>query len=92
MGIQSGVRQTQITSGNVDGGDYVYGGYRYGAYGAYGGYDPYADARAKESQRRVVRAEEKGIMATDVQKLRQDLIAATTDIRRKMTKKYQIEF
>ena len=31
-------------------------------------------------------------MATDVQKLRQDLIAATTDIRRKMTKKYQIEF
>ena len=37
-------------------------------------------------------AEEKGIMATDVQKLRQDLIAATADIRRKMTQKYQIEF
>ena len=27
-----------------------------------------------------------------IQKLRQDLIAATTDTRRKMTLKYQIEF
>jgi len=92
MGIQSGVRQSQITGGDGYAGDYGYGGYRYGAYGAYGGYDPYSDARAKESQRRVVRAEEKAVMATDVQKLRQDLIAATTEIRRRMTKKYQIEF
>ncbi len=31
-------------------------------------------------------------MATDVQQLRQGIISATTDIRRKMTKKYKIEF
>ena len=43
-------------------------------------------------ERRVVRVEEREVMATDVHKLRRDLIAATTDIHRKMTKKYQIEF
>jgi hypothetical protein len=51
-----------------------------------------ADIKAAGAQKRVVRAEETAIMTTDVQKLRQDLIAATTDIRRKMTQKYQIEF
>ena len=51
-----------------------------------------ADLKAVGAERRVVRAEEKAIMATDVQQLRQDIIAATTDIRRKMTQKYQIEF
>jgi hypothetical protein len=42
--------------------------------------------------RRVVRAEEKAIAATDIQRVRQEIIAATTDTRRKMTQKYQIEF
>ena len=51
-----------------------------------------AEIKAVGAERRIVRAEEKSVMATDVQKLRQDLIAATTDVRRKMTKKYQIEF
>jgi hypothetical protein len=93
MGIQSGVREAQITGADVYAGDYGYGGgYRYGAYGAYGRRGQMAEVKAVEADRRVVRAEEKGIMATDVQKLRQDLIAATTEIRRKMTKKYQIEF
>jgi hypothetical protein len=90
MGIQSGVRQAQITGGGGD--DYGYGGYRYGAYGGYGGYDAYGEVKAVGAERRVVRAEEKSIMATDVQQLRQAIIAATTDIRRKMTQKYQIEF
>jgi hypothetical protein len=95
MGIQSGVRQTQATGGGVysaNNGYYGYGGYRYGAYGAYGRGAQMADIKAAGAQKRVVQAEETAIMATDVQKLRQDLIAATTDIRRKMTQKYQVEF
>jgi hypothetical protein len=97
MGIQGGVRQAQVTSGSVggDGGDYGYGGYRYGAYGVYnGGPDIYGMGAVKAvgAQRRVIRAEEKATAATDIQQIRQDMIAATADIRRKMTQKYQIEF
>jgi hypothetical protein len=91
MGIQSGVRQAQTTGGGY-GGDYGYGGYRYGAYGQYGRGAGMAEIKAVGAERRVVRAEEKAVMATDIQKLRQELIAATTDIRRKMTEKYQVEF
>jgi hypothetical protein len=39
-----------------------------------------------------VRAQEKATAATDIQQVRQGIIAATADIRRKMTQKYQIEF
>ena len=96
MGIQSGVRQAEVTSGSVDGGDYGYGGgYRYGAYGAYnGGADIYGmgTVKAVGEQRRVIRAEEKATAATDIQQVRQNIIAATADIRRKMTQKYQMEF
>ncbi len=96
MGIQSGVRQAEITSGSVGGdGDYGYGGYRYGAYGAYnGGADIYGmgNVKAVGEQRRVVRAQEKATAATDIQQVRRDLISATAEMRRKMTQKYQIEF
>jgi hypothetical protein len=97
MGIQTGVRSAQITSGSVGGSDgyYGYGGYRYGAYGAYnGGADIYGmgNVKAVGEQRRVVRAEEKSIAATDVQQIRQKIAAASGDIRRKMSQKYQIEF
>ncbi len=75
MGIQSGVRQAQVTSGSVGGSDggYGYGGYRYGAYGAYnGGADIYGmgNVKAVGEERRVIRAEEKATMATDVQTIR----------------------
>jgi hypothetical protein len=92
MGINSGSRQSQVTSGDVS----YDAGTRWGSYGYYGpGYapfDPYAQARAKDEQRRAIRAEEKGIAATDVQQIRQTIIAATADIRQKMTEKYQIQF
>jgi hypothetical protein len=97
MGIETGVRETQATGGGVYSaggayGYYGYGGYRYGAYGPYGTSAQMADIKAAGAEKRVVRAEETAIMATDVEKLRQELIAATTDIRRKMTQKYQVEF
>jgi hypothetical protein len=91
MGIKSGVRQAQITGSDVS----YDAGTRWGSYGYYGpgyGTDPYAEARAKESERRVVRAEEKGIAATDIQQIRQAIIAATADVRRKMTEKFQVQF
>jgi hypothetical protein len=91
MGIQSGVRQAEIVSAGA-------GGASYGRYGMYGGYaavnsyDRTSDARAAESQRRVVRAEEKADAATNVQQIRANVVSATADIRRKMTQKYQAEF
>jgi hypothetical protein len=89
MGIRGGVRQAQVTS---SGGDYDYGGgYRYGAYGTYGN-GAMAEMKGVESDRRVIRAEEKGEMAANVNDIRDAVIAATTDIRRKMTQKYQVEF
>ena len=94
MGIQSNVRQKQIISSSAGYG-YV-SSYRHGRYGSYGGYgvanNPVAEAKGIYAERRVVRAEEKASMATDVQQIRQDVISATTDIRRKMTQKYQVEF
>ena len=98
MGIQSGVRQAQIISSSAGYGYMDYSVGRFGAYGGYGAsgtittYDPVAEAKGIYAERRVVKAEEKATMATDVQTLRQNLIAATTDIRRKMTQKYQVEF
>ena len=47
---------------------------------------------ATRADRRVVRAEQKAGGVTDVYAIRGQIIAATTDIRRKMTQRYQIEF
>jgi hypothetical protein len=44
------------------------------------------------AERRVVRAEAKATKATDVHAIRDEIIAATADIRRKMAQKYQVEF
>jgi hypothetical protein len=94
MGIRSGVREQQITSSGTGYG-YV-GGYRYGAYGGYGYgrtvYSPRAEARGVSQERRVARSEETGNMAMNVHQIRDGIIAATAEIRRKMTQKYQVEF
>lgn len=94
MGIQSGVRQAEIISSDAGTGYAAYG--RYGVYGGYGGvvttYDPAAEAKGIAEDRRVVRAEEKADMATNVHQIRASVIDATADLRRKMTQKYQVEF
>jgi DNA-binding protein YbaB len=51
-----------------------------------------AEIKGVGAERRKVRAEEKATMATDVHAIRDQIIAATADIRRKMTQKYQVEF
>ncbi|MCC6124698.1 MAG: hypothetical protein IT426_07040 [Pirellulales bacterium] len=98
MGIQSGVREAQVPAS----GDYrpVVGGVVYGPYGGvygyrYGANGRYAQmAEVKEigTQRRAIRAEETATAATSTQQIRQAIVSATADIRRKMTQKYQVEF
>jgi hypothetical protein len=87
MGIQTNARSAQVTStyGGY-GNDY---GYRYGAYGRYGAA---SEMRAVGTERRAIGAQEKAVAATDVQGIRQSIIEATADMRRKMTQKYQVEF
>ena len=98
MGIQSNVREKSIISSSAGYGYATRSYGRYGRYGGYGGvavagvYSPRAEMKGIAAERRVVAAEERAGMATDVQGIRQEVIAATTDMRRKMTQKYQIEF
>ena len=89
MGIQSGVRQAQITSSGGNGTVAITptADTATALTEPYGGRDIYGtgEVKAVGAERRVVRAEEKSIAATDVQQIRQTIIAATADIRRKMT-------
>jgi hypothetical protein len=92
MGIRSGVRTREITSADTSS-DYYYGGYGYGRYGYYGGAAGMQnEMKAVEQQRGIVRAQERGTMAVSVHQIRAEVIAATSDIRRKMTEKYRVEF
>jgi hypothetical protein len=103
MGIRSGARGSQITSVGADA-YAVQGGYRYGGYGRYGWgggwggggftavYDPKAELRSWDAQLRAIRGQERGKMAMDVNGIRDQVVQATSDIRRKMTEKYQVEF
>lgn len=91
MGIRTGVRSSEINSSNT-GSDYYYGGYGYGRYGNGGVAGMKNDIKAVEQQRGVVRAQEKGSMAASVHQIRADVIAATADMRRKMSEKYRIQF
>ena len=86
MGIRGSAREAQVTSSDV-GYDYSYG-YRSG----WNGGDGVSTVKAVGVERRKVRAEEKGIAATDVHKIRADVIDATAKIRRAMTEKYRVEF
>lgn len=91
MGIRTGVRTNEINSSNTgSGSDYYYGGYGYGRYGGTAGI--MNDLKAVELQQGVVRAQEKGNMATSVHEIRANVIAATSDVRRKMTEKYRVQF
>jgi hypothetical protein len=101
MGIQSGVRQAQIVSSGSSYGydNYAYGRFGFGPRAGYGGHGPggqyaaaSAEAKAVESQRRVVRAEEQAKAFTDIYQVRDAVVAATSAIRRQMTQKYQVEF
>ncbi len=99
MGIRGGVRTRQVTSSATS--PYAYGNYRYGRYGYYGGYgaagdwavyDPRMEARAVMSERRAIKAQERGAMATSVWQIRDKVAEETQRIRQVMTERYQVEF
>lgn len=101
MGIRGGARQQQVSGYDVGpevvgyGGGGAgwpgYGGYRYGYAAAY--YPSEHDIiKQVGSERRKIRSEERAIMATDVSAIRDEILQVTSDIRRKMTEKYQTEF
>lgn len=99
MGIRGGVRKAEIQ--HADTSPYRVG-YRYGGRanrwgGSWGGaavavYDPAAEVKSIDAQRRVVGAQERATMATDVFSIRDQVTQATNDIRRTMTQRYQVEF
>jgi hypothetical protein len=99
MGIRGGARKAQTFGSTAP---YSVSGYGFGSYGAYGGgvsawgaqavYDPLADIKGTHAERLKVKAEEKGIMASDVRTIQDQLNQATADVRRKMTLKYKVEF
>jgi hypothetical protein len=92
MGIRTGARTKGITSAGTNS-DYYYGGYGNGRYGYYGGAAAMQnEVKAIEQQRGIVRAEERATTAASTQEIRAAMIAATSDIRRKMTEKYSQQF
>ena len=90
-GIQAGVRKSYVQTGTPDVYTYGYAGGWYGGYG-YARYAPYADLRYEGAQRRIIRKEEYGAARATEQEIKGDIIAATSEIRRRMTEKYQVEF
>jgi hypothetical protein len=99
MGIRGGQREAHTFGTLGPTGVATHGAGAYGPYGGYRGawgvrytYDPLSEVKGTEAARRVVRAEEKGIMSSDVHAIRDQLEQASADIRRRMTQKYQVEF
>ena len=94
MGIRGGSRQAQINYSDIDY-DYAYG-YRSGWNGSSAVAVPVSDGvgavKAVGAERRKIRAEEKGIMATDVHQIRAEVIDTTAKVRRAMTEKYRVDF
>ncbi len=90
-GIQGGVRESRVTTDTPDVYTYGYRGGWYGGYG-YARYAPYADLRYEGAQRRIIRKEETGAARATEQEIKGDVLAATREIRIRMTQKYKVEF
>jgi hypothetical protein len=102
IGMRSRVRQVNAVANMEPPVQYaggVYGGHRYGRYGWYGGYrqgyvgNPIQGSlRQEQSVRTQIRTQERVGGAANARAIMQDLKNTTTEVRRKMTEKYQIEF
>ncbi|MCX7425164.1 MAG: hypothetical protein NTW96_06005 [Planctomycetia bacterium] len=100
LGIRGGAREAQVTGYDVGPSVVGYGGDAYGGY--YGGYrsgwvaydypSGHDVIKQVDSERRKIRAEEKGVMATNVYAIRDQILDATAKIRRAMSERYQTEF
>ncbi len=100
MGIRGGARQAQVSGYDANptasrvaaGGRHsYYGGYRFG-WARQDYYNPHDVMKQVGDERRKIRAQEKAVMATDVNTIRDEIIAATNEVRRGLTERYQTEF
>jgi hypothetical protein len=89
-GIRSGARSAQVTSGDVG---YDYG---YAPYALFSGASQATVAQAQvgavEQERRAIRAQEQGQSSMDVRAIIRQIEEDTSNIRRQMTERYNIEF
>jgi hypothetical protein len=83
-GINSAAREAQYHSGGTVQGGYA-NGYGYGSY-------TYSGSRYIQGERRRVRAEERAVSATTAVQIWEAIDQASAEIRRDMTKKYNVEF
>jgi len=98
--INIGINTSQSANDPSNYGGYGYGGYGYGGYGyGYGGYGaPTArnvmrsQLNYEMSQGRVIRKTGEGEARLSIEGIRDELITATNETRRRMTDKYQIQF
>jgi hypothetical protein len=84
-GIRTGVQQANLATGYAGG--YGNSGYGYGYYG-----DRYSGARQQQAERNAIRAQETGQVAMESTEIRKRVQDATSEIRRKMTERYKVEF
>jgi hypothetical protein len=84
-GIRTGVQQANLAT-NYSGG-YGNSGYGYGYRG-----DRYSGARQAQAQKNAIRAQETGKVAMAGTEVRKQIQELTSDIRRKMTERYNVEF
>ncbi|MGI6417190.1 MAG: hypothetical protein ACOX1P_16130 [Thermoguttaceae bacterium] len=91
-GVRTGVQQSNaVVSGSGDVYTYGYVNGWYGDYG-YAAYNPRADFRHDMAVRRNIETQEEGSARAQEQQIKNQIQAATNDIRLKMTEKYKVEF
>jgi hypothetical protein len=90
-GISSGARSAQVT-----GAGYGYDGSGYAPYALYSSVSPSSRAEAQvgavEQERRAIRAQEQGQSSMDVRAIIRQIEDDTSNVRRLMTERYNIEF
>jgi len=100
MGIRGGARKAQISGYDMGPtASYSYGGARGSNWGGYRAgwgtvnyYNPMDTVKQVGEARRKIGAQEKATMATNVFTIRDDVIAATSEVRRGLSEKYQVQF
>jgi hypothetical protein len=92
-GIRSGARSAQVTSGDTG---YGYDGYGYAPYALFSGASASSVSQAQvgavEQERRAIRAQEQGQSSMDVRAIIRQIEEETSNIRRQMTERYNMEF
>ena len=90
-GVRTGMQQSAAITSTPDVYSYGYVNGWYGGRG-YAVYNPRADFRNDMAVRRNIGKQEEGSARAQEQQIKDQIMAATNDIRLKMTEKYKVEF